>query len=75
MAMLTIQVPDVLEKEHDEIVRFIAAKLYETGKLSLSQAAKVCAIKKWGFAEALINYGAHYLDGSVSSDLDCFGLN
>jgi len=31
---MTIQVPDAPEKEHDEITRLIAAKLYEAGKLT-----------------------------------------
>ncbi|MEO6524394.1 MAG: UPF0175 family protein [Mucilaginibacter sp.] len=63
-----IQLPDAFEQEHNETVRFFAAKLYEAGKLSLSQAADMCAMKKWDFAEALINYGVHYLDPSVSAD-------
>lgn len=70
MTTLTLQVPDTLEKEHDETVRFLAAKLYEAGKLSLGQAADMCGMKKWDFAEKLILYGVHYLDLSVSSDLN-----
>ena len=35
MTTLTLNLPDALEKEHDETVRLIAAKLYEAGKLSL----------------------------------------
>lgn len=69
---MTLQVPDVLEKEHDETVRLIAAKLYEASKLSLGQAAEMCGMKKWDFAEILINYGVHYLDASASADLDEF---
>jgi len=70
MTTITIQVPDALEKEHDETVRLIAAKLYEAGKLSLSQAAEMCGMKKWDFAEILINFGVNYLDPSVEADLD-----
>lgn len=70
MTTMTIQVPDALEKEHDETVRLIAAKLYEAGKLSLSQAAEMCRMKKWDFAEILINFGVNYLDPSVEADLD-----
>jgi len=33
---MTIQVPDALEKEHDETVRFIVAKMHEAQKLTLS---------------------------------------
>ncbi|RYE13855.1 MAG: UPF0175 family protein [Sphingobacteriaceae bacterium] len=70
MTTMILQVPDALEKEHDETVRLIAAKLYESGKLSLSQAAEMCSMKKWDFAEILINYGVHYFDVSAAADLD-----
>lgn len=70
MTTMILQVPDALEKEHDETVRLIAAKLYESGKLSLGQAAEMCSMKKWDFAEVLINYGVHYFDASAAADLD-----
>ncbi|GAA3959798.1 UPF0175 family protein [Mucilaginibacter dorajii] len=65
MTTITLQVPDALEKEHDETVRFLAAKLYESGKLTLGQAAEMCGMKKWDFAEILINYNVHYFDASA----------
>jgi hypothetical protein len=40
------------------------------GKLSLSQAAEMCGMKKWDFVEILINFGVNYLDPSVGADLD-----
>ncbi len=70
MTTMILQVPEALEKEHDETVRLIAAKLYEAGKLSLAQAAEMCNMKKWDFAEILINFGVNYLDSSVKADLD-----
>ncbi len=73
MTTITLQVPDALEKEHDETVRFLAAKLYESGKLSLAQAAEMCGMKKWDFAGVLINYNIHYFDDSASADLNGFG--
>jgi predicted HTH domain antitoxin len=72
MTTMTLQVPDALEKEHDEIVRLIAAKLYESGKLTLGQTAEMCGMKKWDFAEILINYDVHYLNGSATADLNEF---
>jgi hypothetical protein len=36
MTTLTLNVPDALEKAHDDTVQFLAAKLYEAQKLSLS---------------------------------------
>ena len=69
---MTIQVPDAPEKEHDEITRLIAAKLYEAGKLTLRQADEICQMRKWDFAEILIKYNVHYLDESAAEDLETF---
>lgn len=60
MTTITLQVPDALEKEHDQTVRFIAAKLYESGKLSLGQAAEMCGMKKWDFPEVLASFDVPY---------------
>jgi len=72
MTTMTLQVPDALEKEHDETVRFLAAKLYESGKLTLGQAAEMCGMQKWDYAEILVNYGVHFFDASAAEDLDDF---
>jgi hypothetical protein len=37
---MTLQVPEKLEKEHDDTVRFLAAKLYEADKLTLGKLPK-----------------------------------
>ncbi|WP_426670648.1 UPF0175 family protein [Mucilaginibacter sp. McL0603] len=60
MTTLTLQVPDSLEANHEDTVRFLAAKLYESGKLSLGQAAQVAGMPKWDFAEILVNYDVNY---------------
>ncbi|MBC7401368.1 MAG: UPF0175 family protein [Mucilaginibacter sp.] len=70
MTTLTLQLPDKLEKEHDETVRFLAAKLYEAGKLTLGQAAEMAGMKKWDFAEILIDYDIHYFDASADAAIN-----
>ena len=60
MTTLTLQVPDALEKEHDETVRFLAAKLYEAQKLTLGQAAEMCGMKKWDFPAVLAQFDVPY---------------
>jgi len=60
MTTITLQVPDALEKEHDETVQLIAAKLYEAGKLSLGQAAEMCGMKKWDFPAVLAKFNVSY---------------
>lgn len=64
MTTMTIQVPDALEKEHDETTRFIAAKLYEAGKLTLGQAAEMCGMRKWDFPEILAKFNVDYFQYS-----------
>lgn len=56
MKHLTLNVPDNLELDERETKRFLAAKLYETGKLSLGQAADLAGLSKVAFAEILADY-------------------
>ncbi len=56
MTTMTIHVPEALEKDYNETVRLIAAKLYEAGKLNLRQAAEICGLKKWEFPEVLSEF-------------------
>ncbi|HVW13870.1 MAG TPA: UPF0175 family protein [Mucilaginibacter sp.] len=60
MTTITLQVPDSLEKDHDETVRLIAAKLYEAGKVTLGQAAEMCGMKKWDFPAVLAKFDIPY---------------
>lgn len=60
MTTITLQVPDKLEKEHDETVRFLAAKLYEAKKLTLGQAAEMCGMDKWDFPGVLAKFNVPY---------------
>ena len=61
MTTMTLKVPDLLEKNHQDTARFLAAKLYEAGKLSLGQSAEMAGMKKWDFAEILIDYNVDYI--------------
>jgi predicted HTH domain antitoxin len=72
MTNMTLQVPDFLERDHQDTVRFISAKLYESEKLTLGQAAEMAGMSKWDFAEILIQYDVHYLDKGVAQDLELF---
>jgi predicted HTH domain antitoxin len=64
MTTLILQVPDSLEKDHDDTVRFLAAKLYESGKLSLGQAAEMAEMTKTTFADVLAAYDVSYINYS-----------
>jgi predicted HTH domain antitoxin len=56
MKHLTLHIPDHLELEERETIRFLAAKMYETGRLSLRQAAELAGLSKVAFAEILADF-------------------
>ncbi|OJV12384.1 MAG: hypothetical protein BGO21_06460 [Dyadobacter sp. 50-39] len=66
MTTITLQVPDSLGEHQNDTVQFIAAKLYESGKLSLGQAAEMAGLTKRTFAELLEDYGVSLLNYPVS---------
>jgi predicted HTH domain antitoxin len=65
MSTITLQIPDSLELSPKDTVRFLAAKLYESGKLSLGQAAELANLSKTTFAEILADYGVSLINYSV----------
>ena len=69
MTTITLQVPDSLGEHEHDTVRFIASKLYESGKLSLGQAAAMVGLSKRTFAELLSDYGVSILNYPVSEML------
>jgi len=56
MKTVTLNIPDTLEIDNNEIAMLVAARLYEQGKLSLGQAAEVAGLTKRTFAELLGKY-------------------
>ncbi|HVS91206.1 MAG TPA: UPF0175 family protein [Mucilaginibacter sp.] len=73
MTTITLEVPDSLGEHQKDTVRFIAAKLYESGKLSLGQAAAMAGLTKRTFAELLGDYGVsllNYPPSEMLSDAD-----
>ena len=56
MKTLTLNVPDSLEVNDEDLAMLVASKLYEQGKLSLGQAAEMAGLTKRTFAELLGSY-------------------
>ncbi|MGY6560419.1 MAG: UPF0175 family protein [Nitritalea sp.] len=56
MKHLTLTIPDHLELDEKDTKRFLAAKMYESGKLSLGQAAELAGLSKVAFSEILADY-------------------
>ena len=57
MRRLTLDIPESVGLDERELVLFLAAKLYESGKLTLGQAADLVGLTKPTFAELLGKYG------------------
>ncbi len=51
-----IPLPEELNLDRKETARFLAAKMYEAGRLTLGQAAKLAGLSKVTFAEILADY-------------------
>ena len=66
MNTITLTLPDKVELDEKDTVRFLAAKLYESGKLSLGQAAELAGYSKVAFAEILGDYKVSLINYPVS---------
>lgn len=66
MNTLTLELPDSDEVDERDVLRMIAARLYERRTLSLSQAARLAKMPKWDFAEILPDYGVAYFNQTMS---------
>ncbi len=66
MNTIVLNVPDKMDLDAKETSRFLAAKLYEAGRLSLGQAAEVAGLSKTAFAEILGDYNVSLINYSVS---------
>ena len=63
MKTLQIQIPDSLDE--NEVLILLAGKLYESGKLSLGQAAAIAGLSKKTFIEILGKYGVSIFSTSI----------
>jgi predicted HTH domain antitoxin len=72
MKSVTLQVPESLNMDSEELSMLVASKLYEQGKLSLGEAAQVAGLSKRTFAELLGKYNVsifNYPASDLSSDV------
>lgn len=65
MKKLSIEIPDTVQINEDEVKIIIAGKLYEQGKLSLGQAAELAGLSKTSFIEILGKFGFSLFSNSV----------
>lgn len=65
MKLLEIQLPDTLDVREQELKMILASRLFESGKLSLGQAAALAGYTKWTFIELLGEYGVSFINYSA----------
>lgn len=63
---MTLNIPDALEMNNNEVAMLVASQLYEQGKLSLGQAAEVAGLTKRTFAELLGIYNVSIFNHPAS---------
>jgi predicted HTH domain antitoxin len=66
MQTITITLPDNTELDARQTVKFLAAKLYEAGKLSLGQAADMAGLTKVAFTEILCDFDVSLINYPVT---------
>ena len=73
MRQITLDIPEKVNLNERETIRFLAAKMYESGKLSLGQAAELAGLSKVAFSEILADYNVsliNYPPSDVLKDAD-----
>jgi predicted HTH domain antitoxin len=69
MSVITLQIPDKIELDPKETIKFLSSKLYEAGRLSLGQAAELAGLSKTAFAEIIGDYNVPLINYPVSDIL------
>ena len=72
MKTVTLNIPDTLEMDNNEVAMLVATRLYEQGKLSLGHAAEMAGLTKRTFAELLGKYNVsifNYPASDLSRDV------
>jgi predicted HTH domain antitoxin len=62
MKEIILNIPKNYGLSEAETKKFLAAKLYEAGRLSLGQAAEMAGLSKPDFAEILSDYGVSLIN-------------
>lgn len=66
MNTLVLNIPDKMDLDAKETSRFLAAKLYEAGRLTLGQSAELAGLSKVAFAEILSDYNVSLINYPAS---------
>ncbi|HET8810934.1 MAG TPA: UPF0175 family protein [Flavobacteriaceae bacterium] len=66
MKVLSLNIPENISLNERETKRFLAAKMYESGKLSLGEAAELAGLSKVAFSEILADYDVSLINYPAS---------
>ena len=66
MKTIKLNIPDDIDLKQYDLSMILASKLYEDGKLSSGQAAKMADVSKRTFIELLGRYGVSVFSTSIS---------
>jgi predicted HTH domain antitoxin len=72
MKTLTLNIPDTVEVDNNDLALLVATKLFEQGKLSLGQAAEIAGFTKRTFIELLGKFNVslfNYPPSDLSKDI------
>ena len=69
MKTIELELPDELKADNQELKTFLAAKLFEAGRLTMSQAAKSAGYTMSEFMDLLKNYNVSVIN-HPASDLE-----
>ncbi len=69
MKTIQLELPDSIEYDNNDLKTFIAAKLYEAGKLTISQAAELSGYSATIFMEHLQDFNVSVFN-YPASDLE-----
>ncbi|EKJ86914.1 uncharacterized protein UPF0175 [Leptospira meyeri] len=69
MKSLSFQIPDQIDLNEYDFKMAMAVKLYETGKISIGQAADIVNLSKSSLIDVMKNYGSSILFGYSIDDL------
>ena len=66
MRTIQLNVPEDIDLQDHDFSMIIASKLYQDGKLSSGQAAKIAGVSKRTFLEMLGKYGVSVFSNSLN---------
>ena len=69
MKTIELELPDELKADNQELKTFLAAKLFEAGRLTMSQAARSAGYTMSEFMDLLKNYNVSVIN-HLASDLE-----